>query len=180
MLRARLGRPAVHPASAVIAKRADLSIARLAAARVTLEGLHEDRREREARLRSMLDLCGRHSCWPLCTDADHSDYAEQYSMLLRQSAALMPAPACACAQAARGVRGAGRGLPHGHRGCASQPGAFAVRTQRAPCGCDSTWQKRLTLSLPVGAAHLVAAPVQHSHDALGSRLSGTAARQDCL
>jgi hypothetical protein len=52
-LRVRLGRPALHPGGAASAKRADLS----AAARVTLEGLHEDRREREARLRSMLDLC---------------------------------------------------------------------------------------------------------------------------
>ena len=59
-LRARLGRPALHPAGAVSAKRADLSAVRLAAARVTLEGLHEDRREREARLRSMLDLCALH------------------------------------------------------------------------------------------------------------------------
>ena len=58
-LRACLGRPALHPASAVTAKRTDLSAARLAAARVTMEGLHEDRREREARLRSRLDLCDR-------------------------------------------------------------------------------------------------------------------------
>ncbi len=85
-LRARLGRPAAHPASAVTAKRADLSAVRLAAARVMLEGLHEDRREREARLRSMLDLCDRPTYWPLCS----APYAFRESGLLRHKEGYVP------------------------------------------------------------------------------------------